>query len=74
MYNAQIYFYYGNGYYQDVIDILPQVNIEILDNKLKANIYEAAANSYALLGDEENANKYYMLLLSTPIGSTGYGG
>ncbi len=73
--NARVYFYYNNGYYQEVINLLPQIDMDMLDNNLKANIYEVAANSYASLGDMENANAYYKLLFITPVeGPTGYGG
>lgn len=62
---AQAYLYYNNGYYQEVVDVLQQIDLEQLSNNVKINIYEVAANSYYLLGDEESANEYYDLLFST---------
>lgn len=64
---AQAYFYYNNGYYQEVVDTIRQINIDSLNNSIKSNIYEVAANSYYWLGDEEAADTYYDLLLAMPV-------
>lgn len=65
---AQVYFYYNNGYYQAAVDVLPQIDIDSLDNNVKSNLYEAAANSYYWLNNDIEADKYRSLLWSIPIG------
>ncbi len=64
---AQAYFYYNNGYYQEVVDTIKQIDTDFLDNSVKSNVYEVAANSYYWLGDEETADTYYSLLLAMPV-------
>lgn len=71
---AQAYLYYNNGLYQEVVNVGGRIDVGRLDDGQKANIYEAMANSYYMLGDQENADVYYSLLLSTPVGGAGYGG
>lgn len=64
---AQAYFYYNNGYYQEVVDTIKQIDTNYLNNSVKSNVYEVAANSYYWLGDEETADTYYSLLLAMPV-------
>lgn len=64
---AQAYFYFNNGYYQEVVNTIEQINLDTLDNTIKSSIYEVAANSYYWLGDEEKADAYYDLLLAIPL-------
>lgn len=65
---AQVYFYYNNAYYQAAVDVLPRIDIDKLDNTVKSNLYEAAANSYYWLNNDIEADKYYDLMYSIPAG------
>lgn len=65
---AQVYFYYNNGYYQAAVDTLQQIDVDKLDDTVKSNLYEAAANSYYWLNDDIEADKYYDLMYSIPAG------
>lgn len=71
---AQVYFYYNNGYYQELVETAQQIDLEGIDAGVKANVYEVMANAYYALGDEENGDKYFNLVLSMPAGGMGYGG
>lgn len=65
---AQMLFYLNNGYYQEVVDTGLKIDTELLDTGQRSSFYDAMANSYYLLGDNENADIYYDYLLSSPVG------
>ena len=67
---AQVYFYYNNGYYQAAVDALQEIDVDKLDDTVKFNLYEAAANSYYWLNDDNSSDKYFDLMYSIPRGGT----
>lgn len=67
---AQVYFYYNNGYYQAAVDALQKIDVGKLDDTVKINLYNIAANSYYWLDDDNKSDEYYELLYSMPAERT----
>lgn len=60
----QMNFYNDNGQSEDVISIANEMNIDILDEDQKAQCYGMLMNAYTNIGDMENSDYYFQLLLN----------
>lgn len=70
---AQIKFYLTNGYYDEIIDKIPKVNVNSLNPQQKLSFYNCLMLAYQAQGNQTKYDEYSNLMLEVSVELNGTG-